>query len=184
MNRRYILPVFGVAAVVATLVGAGWFIQKARSAALLKQQEASARTLTLRRVTPPNAPEAGHLVDTTADAAFQAGLTEYRRKRYLEAIPHFYRATTLDPSAPAPHYLLGICYLMTNDTRPAIRELRIVVNLDEPKYGEPAHYFLAKAYVRQGDRVDASQELDSLINSGRSDLKKQAEELKASLASD
>src|SRR4051794_29627221 len=104
MSRGYLVPACGLVLVLTTLGAGGWFVQRARKAAFAKSDNASARTRTLRVVTPPKSAQLEHLADASADAAFQAGLADYQRAKYLEAIPSFYRASAIDPSAPAPHF--------------------------------------------------------------------------------
>lgn len=183
MKRSNVYAIFGGGLILVTLVAGGLFVQRAHSAAAQERNAALARTGALRAVTPPKSIEPVHLANPEAETAFQAGLKEYQRANYLGAITGFYSATKIDPTESAPHFLLGVCYLLTNDTRPAISELRLVTNLKESQFVEAAHYFLAKAYLRQGDDQDAARELDTLIASGGEALKGEALQLKTALDS-
>jgi tetratricopeptide (TPR) repeat protein len=142
----------------------------------------SATSRPVKQVVQPDAPKviAHHLVDVAADAEYQNGLKDYEQGKYLAAIPALYKASSADPSAPGPHFYLGMSYFFSGDARLAIRELKMVTALDDAAFGETAHFYLAKAYMKQGDPVDAHRELD-LVLGGNGQMKEKALDLKMEL---
>jgi TolA-binding protein len=134
----------------------------------------------LKKLVPAATAGAGNLTDPRGDALFQAALKDYDKRSYARAIDGFYKASAIDPGAPAPHFYLGICYLLTNDTAASIPELHLTARLGEKTFGERAHYYLAQAFWRQHESKRAEQELDMIIRAAGS-LKRDAEIMKGAM---
>jgi TolA-binding protein len=134
----------------------------------------------LKNVVPASTTGAEKLTDPRSDALFQAALKDYDKGSYAHAIDGFYKASAIDPGAPAPHFYLGVCYLLTKDVSASIPELQLTARLGEKTYGERAHYYLAQAFWRQHEAKRAEQELDRVILAGGS-LKHDAELLKGQM---
>jgi TolA-binding protein len=134
----------------------------------------------LKKISPAPTTGAGHLTDPQSDALFQAAIKDYDKHSYAGASDGFYKASAIDPSAPAPHFYLGVCYLLTNDVGASITELHLTAMLGGKTYEERAHYYLAQAFWRQHESKRAEQELDTIIVAGGS-MKKDAEILKGEM---
>ena len=53
--------------------------------------------------------------------------------------------------------------MLTGQTDSAIESLRRVISLGDPSYAEPAHFYLAKAYLREEDVPAAIDELQATV---------------------
>lgn len=173
-QKQWIVSV-GLAVLVAG--GAFTFVQHSRRGTVRAD-----RRLARSHADAPKSVAGIHLTDKTADSEYQAAVRLYDAGAYDAATMGFYKATAAQPDAAAPHFYLGICYWMTGDVRVAIQELRIAATLRQPEFVEPAHLYLAKAYLRQGDSINATRELDQVLN-GNGAMKPQAQQLKLSLTS-
>jgi TolA-binding protein len=94
---------------------------------------------------------------------FLAAMDRYRRQDYAGAIPELEEAVRTDSASTAARFFLGICYLELDRRSDAIERLREVTRLGESPYLEDAHFFLAKAFIRNGDIDAARRELRAVI---------------------
>lgn len=94
---------------------------------------------------------------------FAAAMSRYVDKDYAGAIPDLRAAAGLNPKAPHAAFFLGICQLLTDQVDPAVESLQKTVALGESPYLEEAHFYLAKARLRQGRLPDARDELTRTI---------------------
>jgi len=97
--------------------------------------------------------------EDNADIIFRKAMQHYLKHDYAGAIPGLGAAVKASPSKAQFSFYLGSCYLITDQTEAAIRSLRKVTSLDDPSYSEPAHFYLAKAYLRNHDVSHAEAEL-------------------------
>lgn len=95
--------------------------------------------------------------------AFQRAMVHYQKAEYRQAIPGLRAASGLDPKAANAHFFLGICDLITGETDTAIQSLRKTVSLGDSPFLEEAHFYLAKAYLRNGDINHAQVELEATL---------------------
>ncbi len=73
-----------------------------------------------------------------------------------EAVPHFTRATKLDPTFGDAYLSLGLCLVAQKQWEASLSPLQTATRLEE---GNPAaHYNLALAYSRLGRRDEAEKE--------------------------
>ena len=91
---------------------------------------------------------------------FREGMERYRGANYAGAIDELSQA---DPRSPDVQFFLGVSYLMQDQADAAISHLRATLQLGESLDIEPAHFFLAKAFLRRKDTASASKELDAAI---------------------
>jgi hypothetical protein len=97
---------------------------------------------------------------------FHDAMHHYQNRDYLHASISLRQATAIDTGNPEIRFFLGICYLMTNDTRAGIGELRVAEQLGPSPYLERVRYYLAKAFLKRQDNVNARRELDAIIDGG------------------
>ena len=131
----------------------------------------------LAEITPPEyAPPALRGTEGRGMQRFRKAMEHYARRDFETAIPLLEEATRLEPGDPGPAFFLGISCLMMNRVEPAVENLRRAVDLGDTPYLEEALYYLAKAYLRQGDQARACEELKAIVEL-RGDLEGEAADL-------
>ena len=95
--------------------------------------------------------------------AFRMAMQNYAKEDYAKAIPGLQAAVKANPQAASFNFYLGACYLLTDQTDPAIVYLRKTISLGNPAYSESAHFYLAKAYLKKKEVSDAEEELQKVV---------------------
>jgi len=98
-----------------------------------------------------------------AQQSFRDAMQRYAKGDYSNAIPGLRAAVKADPRTARFNFYLGVCYLVTDQTDAAVLSLHKTVSLGDPSYSAPAHFYLAKAYLREKDVSDAENELQETI---------------------
>ena len=98
-----------------------------------------------------------------AAAKFDAAMRPYIKRDYAAAIPGLDAAAALSPDVPQYAFFLGVCHLMTDHVALAVVCLQKAIAIGESPYLEDAHFYLAKARLRQGDIPAARDELERTI---------------------
>jgi hypothetical protein len=111
---------------------------------------------------------------------FGTAMTRYAEKDYAGAIPDLRAAVGLNPKAPHALFFLAICELLTSHIDPAVEGLQKTIALGESPYLEEAHFYLAKARLRQNRLQDARDELTRTVER-RGRLERGARQLLAQL---
>jgi tetratricopeptide (TPR) repeat protein len=109
---------------------------------------------------PPPAPRG------SADEAseyFERGMKFFQEGDYHQAIPDLETAVRINPEAAKSRFFLGICFLLTEQNKRGIKELKKTIALGDPAFAEEAHFYLAKAYLRQKDIGLARRELQAVV---------------------
>lgn len=128
----------------------------------------------LARVDPPlYQPPA--LRGAAPDPHLHQGMEQYRLANYAGAIDELSQA---DPRSPDVQLFLGISYLMRNDAEAAISHLRATLQLGDSLDIEPAHFYLAKAFLKRRDTASAVKELEAAA-AMHGDYEKQSRDLLA-----
>jgi len=118
----------------------------------------------LARVEPPPYSEiALRGAEDEGQEAFRTAMQNYATKDYPKAIPGLRAALKANPQAPSFNFYLGACYLLTGRTDPAIVYLRKTLSLGNPAYSESAHFYLAKAYLKNKEVTAAEEELEKTV---------------------
>jgi TolA-binding protein len=118
----------------------------------------------LARVEPP--PYAAVVLRGAEDEAhedFRNAMQYYVKGDYAQAIPDLRATVKTSPGTARFSFYLGACYLLDDQTDSAIESFRKTVSLGDPTYLEPAHFYLAKAYLRKKDLPNAERELQTTI---------------------
>ena len=102
-------------------------------------------------------------VPDEATARFQRGMEQYRKADYGRAADDLREAVELDPDAAHAHFFLGMSDLLLGQDNAAIDQLRATIALGDSPYLEEAHFYLAKAFLRQKDLGAAEMQLKTLI---------------------
>jgi len=108
-------------------------------------------------------PQRPRRVKGSAETTFLKAMSDYAKGKYGPASVTLRDVTMADPESVEARFYLGICYLMTNDNEAGVAELKTTAALGASPYFEDAHYYLAEAFVRKKDVVNASRELDQII---------------------
>jgi tetratricopeptide (TPR) repeat protein len=98
-----------------------------------------------------------------AAAKFDAAMGLYVKSDYRGAVQGLEAAIALRPDVPQYAFFLGVCYLLTERTDPAVAEFQKAIAMGESAYLEEAHFYLAKARLRQADIAAAREELQRTI---------------------
>ena len=93
------------------------------------------------------------------------GMDAYLAGRYREAAPLFARADSLSPSETATFYR-GVSALLGGDAVGAIDVLRPVMSSADRPYAAEAHFYSAKAWLRQGRADSALVNLAAISTGG------------------
>jgi TolA-binding protein len=118
----------------------------------------------LARVEPPvYIPAALRGLRDEAAERFDAAMRRYVDGDYAGAIPGLQGAAELRPGAPQTAFFLAVCHLLTAQVDAAAAGFERVIALGESPYLEEAHFYLAKARIRQGRVPDARDELRQTI---------------------
>ncbi|HWD00726.1 MAG TPA: hypothetical protein VG456_28415 [Candidatus Sulfopaludibacter sp.] len=114
-----------------------------------------------------------------AESQFEAAMQAYSRRDYPQAAEGLRQTLTLDSGAEAARFFLGACDVLTGKTEDGVRELRGVSAGHSP-FAEEAAFDLSKAYLLQGDRAAALQNLQRIAD-GNGDFAGPAKDLIARL---
>ena len=184
-------PAWAVAAAILIAVGGFTFWRAVRPSrpaapALARQAPVPVRENSsiemLARVDPPPYTPPALRGGTNVDPRFRRAMEDYRQARYSAAIPGLAATVAADPKSADAQLFLGICYLMDGQTEPAIGRLRATIDLGPTLDLEMAHFYLAKALIRQHDTSGSERELQKTI-ALHGDLATQAKELLGKLRS-
>jgi TolA-binding protein len=96
---------------------------------------------------------------TQAQREFRDAMELYVAGDYAGAAVGLHRAVELDTSLVAANFYLAVCVLQSDQTEEGVTLLQRVIASGESPYLEDAHFFLAKASIRQGDIAAARSEL-------------------------
>jgi len=126
-------------------------------AASSRRMEVLAR---LARVDPPRySPRVLRGASDEAAASFQQGMKAYVAGDYGAAIPSLRKAARLDTERSDIAFFLAASELLAGNTADAVGEFVRTIAMEDTPFLEEAHFFLAKAYLAQGDADRARAEL-------------------------
>ena len=90
---------------------------------------------------------------------FDQGMAAYAARDYSRALALLRAARAAGTDSVVTTFFIGVSSLMLDDTRTARAELRTAVAMRDSPYAAEAHYYLAKAFLRDGDRGSAMNHL-------------------------
>lgn len=171
-SLRWLWPAVGGLAAAAILVLAVREIQESRSPIDSPAAPAdialptTVPTVDLQRLgaiapppfTPPRLRSANEV-----RRVFLSAMEAYSAGNYADAAAGLEQAVRAEPALPAPRFFLGVSYLQLDRRSEAVEHLREVSRLGESPYLEDAHFFVAKASIRNGDIEAARRELRTVI---------------------
>lgn len=170
--RRRVPPwALAAAAVLAIGIGAGLWTLRRTNEVAPAQTATNPRTpeprslAELARVEPP--PYIPVTLRSAEDwrVRFERAMADYSAARYADAVRGLEVVAAQQPSAANAWFFLGISSLMLDRTDEAIRALQRCLDSGDTAYAEDAQFFLAKAFLRKGDREAASRALAAVAAS-------------------
>ena len=106
-----------------------------------------------------NAMQGGGAHDS-GSSTFQQAMNLYIEGNYRDAGILLGTAAEPEPNAPNINFYLGVCQLMLGRPEDAITPLSKVTNDGKSRLAQPAHVYLAKAYLQKADLKNAEAELE------------------------
>ena len=181
MNDRIAKWVPGMLATAAAVGFMIWLIADSPVTTPASSPAAKARP-DLASFDPPTGPAGEPVVAATGnEPLFVEAMKYYQARDYSRASFALQQATGRQPGNPEFRFFLGISYLLTNDTQAGIRELKVAEGLGSSPYVDRTHFYLAKAFLRQKDTINAMRQLDTLVDAG-GNLAEPARKLRFELA--
>lgn len=107
---------------------------------------------------------------------FRQAMEHYVRGDYRSALRGLEEAATLDADSPRISFYLAACYLLTDQTDAAIGGFQRTIAMADTPYLEEAHFYLAKAFLRNGDLHSAQDQLRKTMQLG-GELRTEAQDL-------
>ena len=157
-HRGWSWGALAVAAIAASLVAA-WLL--APSAAWRPGAPARAQLLArLAQVEPPDySPGVLRGVADDATAAFHEGMVHYQAREFAAAAPRLRTAAALDSARADFAFFHAASELLAGQVTAAVQEFGRTIALGDTPFLEEARFYLAKAYLAQGNLRGARQEL-------------------------
>lgn len=112
---------------------------------------------------------------------FASGMRSYSDGQYSRAITDLQQARAAGVTGPAATFFLGASLLMVGDPKSAADEFARVIAMGRTPYLPEAHYYRAKALLRQDDFDGAVAELERSVRSGNDPVRSFAQSLRDSL---
>jgi hypothetical protein len=112
---------------------------------------------------PPYQPLKLRGLPDEATTRFLSGMEHYRKADYGAAVTDLRAAAALDSEASHIRFFLAISQLMVGQDAAGIEGLRVTIALGDSPYLEEAHFYLAKALLRQKDVNAAQAELRTVV---------------------
>jgi hypothetical protein len=183
MSRQFAKWVPGAVAASAIVVGFIWLLVDFSGVGFhtptvtgLKQDRDPAF------IEPPASPAGQPVLPASKDEPlFEEAMRRYSKGDYGLASFSLRQATARQPENPEIRFFLGVCYLLTADTRAGIQELKVAEGLETSPYGDRIHFYLAKGFLKQQDTTNAIRQLNELVDKGGS-LAESARKLKIELS--
>jgi TolA-binding protein len=113
---------------------------------------------------PPYVPVALRGARDEAAEKFDAAMRLYAAGDYAGAAPGLRAAADLKPDAPRAWFFLAACELLRGNADAAAAGLERTIQLGDSPYLEEAHFYLAKARLRQGRMNEARAELQRAMS--------------------
>src|SRR5262245_48042410 len=165
------------AAIAILVVGLGWWMERSKvtpveppslvvriPAPTPVPQVTGPSVEELAQVRPPEyVPVVLRGAEDEAVKRFKASMRDYVKGNYAAPIPGLRAASGLNPQAADISFFLGICYLLTDQTDAAIKQLSRTAALGDSPYLEETHFYLAKCFLRKDDLHAARNELEKTI---------------------
>jgi hypothetical protein len=167
MKSRIATWVPGILVITAIAGILTWFVVDARENSIPSAPTVSRAEHDPSSFDPPATPVGPTgVAASNQEPLFGEAMKYYRQRDYARASFSLRQATARQPENPEIRFFLGVSYLLTNDTRAGIQELRVAGGLGTSPYVDRIHFYLAKAFLRQKDTINAMRELDALVDNG------------------
>ncbi len=135
--------------------------------AVSSQQAPMSRQPTLADLASVEAPTyAATTLRSTSDETslrFRKAMEYYQKQEYRQAAAGLLLAKRADSQRPDIHFYLGACYLVTGQTERSAAEFERTIEFGNSPYLQDAHFYLAKAHLRQENVAASRDELRKVI---------------------
>jgi hypothetical protein len=109
-------------------------------------------------------PKPGTTGFRTAQDYFTGGMSQYVDRNYEAAADLLGEAVRLDPDSSEASLYFGICKLLLGKPEDAVLPLQSAAREKKPNISQASHFYLAKAYLKLGKRIEAENELRASAN--------------------
>ena len=166
---RWPVAIATAAIVIVAALGVRWSMKKdstptAPPTQAMQASPPGASLAELARFDPPAySPAVMRGAQDEATRKFGTAMKQYQQGRYDLAVPGLRQAAKLNPEDPGSAFFLGVSESLSGNTDGGITALQKCIALGDTPYVEEAHYYLAKAYLRNGDLTAATKELQAVV---------------------
>jgi tetratricopeptide (TPR) repeat protein len=166
---RWTAAMVTAAVVILAVVGIRWGMRPGLSPPAAPTQTmpsgpASPSLAELSRFVPPTyTPAVLRGAQDEAMRKFRVAMKHYQQGDYARAIVGLREAAKLNPKDAGALFFLGVSYLLSGQTDEGTAALQESVALGDTPYLEESLYYLAKAFLRKGDRAAARRELEEVV---------------------
>jgi len=94
-------------------------------------------------------------------AFFQQGMLAYVEGHYDEASRLLEKSLQSQPPAVPANFYLGVCRLLQGHPLESVAPLQAVLAVPASAYTQPAHFYLAKAYLQMSQLEEAEREMQA-----------------------
>lgn len=94
-------------------------------------------------------------------AGFRKAMLAYLDKRYAEAGDLLESVVRAEPAAADANFYLGVCRLQQGHPADAIAPFKVIVAARPSVLTQPAHFYLAKAYLQLGKLAEGESEMQA-----------------------
>jgi TolA-binding protein len=174
----------GVGIAAAILLASVLWLRPDRPAAGTSQPVAQAPAAAgpdlqlLARIDPPAyVPQTLRGAEGAPSAVFQQAMASYTAGNYADGVRGLRAVLDREPGSLDARYFLSICQLLTGDLESGAAGLQAVIAAGSASpYGEEAHFYLGKAFLKQGKLSAARAELETVAGQ-RGDLRQKARDI-------
>jgi len=97
------------------------------------------------------------------EGKLQDALQQYDAENFKAALKLLQEILVTDPNNAAANFYAGVSYLKIEESEHAATSLQKVIELSDPKFSEPAEWYLALAFLQQNNLEKTRATLEALI---------------------
>ncbi len=116
------------------------------------------------------------------EGKLQDALQQYDARAYKATLELLQKILAIDPENAAANFYAGVSYLKIEESERAVASLQKALALNDPKFSEPAEWYLALAYLQKNDVENTRARLKEILAKDRA-FKEQAARLSERLRS-
>ncbi|MGH7598248.1 MAG: tetratricopeptide repeat protein [bacterium] len=97
------------------------------------------------------------------EGKLQNAMQQYDAGNFKAALKLLQEILAAEPDNAAANFYAGVAYLKVEDSERAVTGLQKVITLNDPKFSEPAEWYLALAFLQQDDLEKTRAMLEAII---------------------